>query len=99
MKLKTPKILMLLMTLTMQFAFSQTKTINGIVSDDSGPIPGATVMIKNSPTATLTDFDGIYNIDAKEGDILEFSYVGMETLEQVVGTNSTINVTLKAIDC
>ncbi|MDO3694803.1 SusC/RagA family TonB-linked outer membrane protein [Wenyingzhuangia sp. chi5] len=84
-----------MIALTTQFSFAQTKTISGTVSDDSGPLPGATVMIKGSSAGTLTDFDGLYNINAKEGDILQFSYVGMETVEKTVGTSSIINTTLK----
>ena len=95
MKLKTPKILMLLLALTTQFSFAQTKIISGTVSDDSGPLPGATVLIKGSSTGTLTDFDGLYNINAKEGDILQFSYVGMETVEKIVGASNTIDTKLK----
>ncbi|MGY5353922.1 SusC/RagA family TonB-linked outer membrane protein [Wenyingzhuangia sp. IMCC45467] len=95
MKLKTPKILMLLLAFSIQFSFAQTKTITGSVSDDSGPIPGATILIKGTSIGTMSDFDGVYNINAKEGDILIFSYVGMETIEKIVGTTSTVNAVLK----
>ncbi len=71
------------------------KTITGIVSDDFGPIAGASVLVKGTKTATTTDFDGKYSIKAKIGDILEFSYVGSR-VTKTVGKSNVINVVLKS---
>jgi len=76
---------------------AQQKTITGIVTgaEDNQPVIGATVQIKGTATGTATDVDGKYQIVAREGDILEFRYVGMKTREVIVGTSNVINVTLE----
>lgn len=58
------------------------------------PLPGVNVLIKGTNSGTLTNFNGDYEIEANKGDILVFSYVGFETWEAAVTTN-TIDVTLK----
>ncbi|MDT0643759.1 von Willebrand factor type A domain-containing protein [Zunongwangia sp. F363] len=73
------------------------RTITGKVTDkDQQGLPGVNVMIKNTKTGTQTDFDGNYTIEAEEGDILVFSFVGMKTEEVRVKDQKTINVSLKA---
>ncbi|MFV9551601.1 TonB-dependent receptor [Algibacter sp. PT7-4] len=67
--------------------------VSGTVKDDSGPLPGVSVIIQGTTTGTTTDFDGNYLINASNGDILVFSYVGYETQQKTV-SGSTINVTL-----
>ncbi|MCF6349373.1 MAG: carboxypeptidase-like regulatory domain-containing protein [Flavobacteriaceae bacterium] len=66
--------------------------ISGVVSDDSGPLPGVSVIIKGTSKGTETDFDGKYSIDANVGDVLQFSFVGMKTIERTVGQTNIINV-------
>lgn len=70
--------------------------ITGTVTDgaSSGPLPGVNVLIKGTTTGTNTDFDGKYTITANTGDVLVFSYVGFETQEITVGSNTTIDITL-----
>jgi len=75
---------------------AQERTISGTVSDDTGPLPGVSIIIKGTTTGTETDFDGNYAIKAKTGDILVFSFVGMTTQEKAVGTSNSINVLLEA---
>ena len=70
------------------------KTITGIVSDDLGPIAGASVLVKGTKTGTTTDFDGKYSIKAKIGDILIFSFVGLHSKEIKVGKSNIYNVKL-----
>jgi len=87
---------MLLLALTVQFTFAQEKTVTGTVSDESGPLPGVTVVIKGTQTGTQTDFDGNYSIQTKTGAVLQFSFIGMATLEKVVGTSNVLDVTMQA---
>ena len=94
MKTTFKKILTLLLALIVQVTFAQERTISGIVSDETGPLPGVTVLKKGTNSATETDFNGNYSINAKTGDILVFSFVGMKTSEQTVGSSNSINVTL-----
>ncbi len=71
--------------------------ISGRVTDQAGePIPGVSVIIKETTRGVATDADGVFNMsEVPEGAILVFSFVGMETQEVVVGNQSTINVVLK----
>lgn len=78
----------------MQFSYGQERIISGTVSDGLGPIPGVNIVAKGSKAGVQTDFDGRYSVKAKKGDILVFSYVGMNNKEVVVGTSSTLNVQL-----
>lgn len=69
--------------------------VSGVVSDDSGPLPGVSIVLKGTSTGTTSDFDGNYTISANNGDTLIFSYVGYETQEVIVSGN-TLNVTLQS---
>lgn len=94
MKTKFNGILTLFLALVVQISFAQEKTISGTVSDESGALPGVSILIKGTNKGTDTDFDGKYTIKANTGDVLVFSYLGYETVEKKVGSKSTINVTL-----
>jgi iron complex outermembrane receptor protein len=68
--------------------------IKGRVVDDSGqPLPGVTIIIKGTTKGTTTDADGNYTITAQMGDVLQFSYVGLET-KSITVTGNILNVTL-----
>lgn len=56
-------------------------TISGVVTDgETGtPLPGVNVLIQGTTTGVSTDFDGNYSINASNGQVLEFSYLGFET--------------------
>ncbi len=69
-------------------------TITGVVSDNSGPIPGANVVIKGTNRGTQTDVDGRYAIDAKSGEVLVFSFVGLNNQTIRVGSKKVYNVIL-----
>jgi iron complex outermembrane receptor protein len=73
---------------------AQEIKVSGIVTDDTkGTLPAASILVKDTSKGTTTDSDGKYSIMAKIGDILQFSYVGLET-KNVKVTGSTVNVTL-----
>lgn len=84
------------MALVMQVSLAQEKTISGTVSSasDGLPIPGVNVIIKGTTRGVQTDFDGNYTIKASVGETLAFSYVGMKSVEAVVGSSNTINMSL-----
>ncbi|WP_339848221.1 SusC/RagA family TonB-linked outer membrane protein [uncultured Dokdonia sp.] len=98
MKTKFSGILTLLLAFVVQVSFAQL-TVTGTVKDDTGvPLPGANVLLKGTNTGTQTDFDGNYSIQAEQGQSLVFTYVGFTDQTIMVGTSSTINVTLAAGD-
>ncbi|MFS4446399.1 SusC/RagA family TonB-linked outer membrane protein [Maribacter sp. 2307UL18-2] len=75
--------------------YAQT-TITGNVSDDTGPLPGASIVIKGTTNGVTTDFDGNYTIDAATGDVLVVSFIGYKSEERTVADgNSTINIVLQ----
>ncbi len=78
-----------------QLSFAQTKTVRGIVTSDSEPLPGVSVIIKGTTIGTETDFDGNYTIKASQGDVLVFGFIGMTSKEIVITDSNTINVELE----
>lgn len=83
-------------------AWSQS-TISGMISDENGPLPGATVVVKNTTNGTQSDFDGNFSLSGvSSGDTLEFSYIGYETYELVYEPNMELSIVLvedaKALD-
>ena len=56
--------------------------ISGTISDDMGPLPGASVVVKGTTIGTTSDFDGNYSLEVTdENAILVFSYIGYATTE------------------
>ncbi|EAR11671.1 putative outer membrane protein, probably involved in nutrient binding [Polaribacter irgensii 23-P] len=94
MKKKFKGILTLLLAFIVHLTFAQEKTVSGTVSDESGTLPGVSVVIKGTSVGTQTDFNGKYTIKTKQGDILSFSYMGYKTIEQSVITSNTMNISM-----
>tara|TARA_R110002020_G_scaffold473448_1_gene702695 strand:- start:6125 stop:9280 length:3156 start_codon:yes stop_codon:yes gene_type:complete len=70
-------------------------TITGTVVDANGtPLPGVNVIVQGTSTGAATDFDGKYEISASPENVIVFSYVGFNSVEETVGSRSVINVTL-----
>src|SRR5690606_7460696 len=77
-------------------AFAQTTTVTGSVSDDNGPLPGVTILVKGTTNGVVSDFDGNYTISNVPGDgVLVFSYLGYLIQEIPVNNRSAINVSLQ----
>jgi hypothetical protein len=69
--------------------------VKGKVTDESGPLPGATVMVKGTTIGTSTDFDGNYTITVpNNANQLVFSFVGMESQTHTV-SSEVMNVVMK----
>ncbi|WP_339698531.1 von Willebrand factor type A domain-containing protein [uncultured Marixanthomonas sp.] len=85
---------------TLIFAFfatialeAQEITVTGTVTDESNiPLIGVNVVITGSSNGTQTDFNGKYELKAKIGQKLKFSYVGYETVERKVKDKKPMNV-------
>lgn len=70
--------------------------VSGIVVDGVGqPLPGVTVLVKGTTIGTATGLDGSYVLNAPEGAILVFSFIGFVAQEINVGNQSKIDVALK----
>jgi len=87
--------LLFLMLFAPMWIFGQT-TVKGTVTEQSSsqPLPGVNVLIKGTATGTATDFDGNYQINAKNGDVLIFSYVGYNNVEMTYTGQQTLDVQL-----
>ena len=87
----------LLFALLLAFpALAQNGSVKCIVSDNAGPMPGASVLVKGTTNGGITDFNGAVTIgNVPEKAILVVSFVGYETVEVPVAGKSTIRVTLK----
>lgn len=94
-KLIPIKWIVLLMVFTTSSVLNAQEVSGTVFDDTSQPLPGVSVLVKGTTVGTTTDFDGNYTINASNGDILVFSYVGFETQEIEVNGN-TINVTMKS---
>ena len=82
MKIKFKHFLSLLIVLSVQLTFAQESTLSGKVTDMGGlPIPGANIIVKGTTISAQTGFDGDFVINAKRGQILIVSFVGMKTIE------------------
>ncbi len=71
--------------------------IRGVVTEGGLPLPGVSIVVKGSRIGTQTDMDGRYGINAQQGDVLEFSFIGMEQSILTIGnTTNTYNVVMTA---
>ena len=76
--------------------YAQEYEVTGKVTDVfNEPLLGASVLIKGTTQGVTTDFDGKYTIKVKNGDILEFSSLGMKTKQVKVNGQKVINVVLE----
>ena len=73
------------------------KSISGTVRDANGEtIVGASVLVQNTTTGTVTDLDGQYQLDVEAGKKIVISYVGYKTQTiSVTDSRAVYNVTLE----
>ena len=84
-----------LMLLTGQ-VFAQDRTVTGRVTAEDGSIlPGVNVTLKGTNRGTTSNGQGDYSIAAESGATLVFSFIGFQTLEATVGSQSVLNISLK----
>lgn len=76
--------------------YAQEYEVTGKVTDVfNEPLIGVSVLIKGTSQGVTTDFDGKYTIKVKNGDILEFSFLGMKLKQVKVSGQKIINVVLE----
>ena len=86
---------MFFFSLLIQQSYAQQITITGkVTSVDGQPIPFANVIIKDTKSGAVTDFDGRYKISAVPNQTLVFSSQGFKTVEIPINNKTTIDASL-----
>ena len=68
-------------------------TLEGLIKDDSGPLLGATVIVKNTTRGTTTDMDGKFRLEGLQpGDVLQVTYVGYDPYEVTYTGQTTLDI-------
>jgi len=88
--------IVLLLAFMPLWVMAQTAVVKGSVSDADGPLMGATVKVKGTSNATITDLDGKYTISVSPGQTLEVSYIGYVSKDVKVGDKTTIDIIMEA---
>ena len=71
-------------------------TVSGVVRDQNGDaLPGAMVMVKGTVNGTMTNDDGVFSIDARQGEVLVVSMLGFIDMEVPVRNRTKMTVTLE----
>ncbi len=74
----------------------QKKLTGTVAAKDGEPIPGVTVFIKGTSKGTVTDIDGNFSLNGvAEGNIVQFSFVGMVPQEITFTGQTQVNITLE----
>lgn len=62
--------------------FAQAITVKGVVKDKTGePVIGANVIVKGTTNGTITDFDGVFTLQANKEDVIVISFIGYQPQE------------------
>lgn len=80
-------------------AITKTKIITGYVfaQSDKQPLPGTNIKVKGSKTKkTTTDFDGKFEMELKQGDILIVESIGFQNKEVSITTQNKYEIILNA---
>ena len=90
-------LLFVLCLLCAASASAQAFRITGRVTDanDGSPLVGATVMVVGTATATSTDAQGAYAIQASKGDVISFTYVGKAAQKTPVNARTVIDIRME----
>jgi len=71
------------------------QTVTGTVSDGTGPLPGASILVKGTTRSVTSDLEGKFTIAVSPEDILIFSFTGFKNVEVAVGTQRNLSITLE----
>ena len=97
MNLKTKLTFIALLMFSISIFAQENYALKGKVLSkiDNLPIPGVNVLVVGTANGVSTDFDGNYQIQVKEGDVIQFSYVGFKTQLVTIGNQTEVNLTLE----
>ncbi|GAB3908457.1 TonB-dependent receptor [Larkinella knui] len=90
----------LAMRQSVEVAVQERRVMGRVTAEETADgLPGVSVALKSTTRGTTTDAAGNYTLSIpNEGGTLVFSFIGYQTQEVPVGSQSTINLTLKQSD-
>ena len=93
MNYKSLIFIILFLNATGTFAQNQ---INGLITDKQGePLIGASILVQGTNSGTVTDFDGLYELNLPPAaKVLVVSYTGYEDQEVAINNRTAINIVL-----
>ncbi|WP_111709945.1 SusC/RagA family TonB-linked outer membrane protein [Lutibacter citreus] len=94
LKIKLTLIVILMLNITLMAQGSYTIEGTVLSATDNMPIPGVSIIIQNTSKGTSTDFDGNFNLDVKQGDVLVTSFMGFKTVLTTIANQKTLNILL-----
>lgn len=95
---KNLNVLILILSLLLgNFAMAQQSVLTGKVTDSSSgeSLPGVSIVVKGTTNGTISDFDGLFTLNVKKGDVIQFSFVGYKSQEVAMDGQREIAVALK----
>ncbi|MBK5722507.1 TonB-dependent receptor [Dysgonomonas sp. Marseille-P4677] len=95
MKLKIITFFIALLNVSLVLAQTGNIVRGTVIDQDGEPLIGVAVSIKGTTSGTITDLDGKYSLAAEKSKTIVFTYIGYETKEVIVASN-TINVTMES---
>lgn len=73
-----------------------TNSISGIITDENGdPLPGASITIKGTQTATTSNYEGYFEINATQSETLVIAYIGYQTQTILIAKSNKMNINLQ----
>ena len=87
--------MLVLMLFCVQAIFAQANITGQVLDEKTGPLIGATVLVKGTTVGVSTDIDGNFTIKAKPGQTLQVSYVGYNSQEVVVPKSGKVIIKLQ----
>src|SRR5689334_12828758 len=87
---------LLLLLLCSPLCMLAQSPITGTVKDSTGhPLAGVSVSVKHKNVVAITKPNGSFTIPAETGDVLVFTGISFEDQEVLLGSNTSITVTMR----
>ena len=88
-------MVLLLLSMSTMHSYAQEMTVTGKVTEEAGgEVAGVNVIVKGTSRGTTTNDKGEYSISVEKGKTLTFSFIGFNSKELTVGSESVIDVSL-----
>jgi len=75
---------------------AQERVATGVVKDSANVLPGVSITVKGTKKSTVSDVAGNFKISASSNDVLVFNFVGYQSEEVPIGSQTSISVLLTA---